>query len=216
MRVDSFSVLQQRYWQRAGLARRRPPEHPVVAAYVTPKIELIRRYIEIGRDTCLLDVGCGNGFFTHYFDKICKTCGVDLSEQMLAMNPVGSKIRMSADELTFRDHSFDIVFCHDLLHHAADPDRVVAEMKRVSKRYVVLLESNRNNPFIFLFACMVKEERQCLKSSLSYLVRLAQQNGLRVIDAFSYGMVFPNKLPVFLIPLARWFKIGRASCRERV
>jgi ubiquinone/menaquinone biosynthesis C-methylase UbiE len=196
--------FQKSYWERAILSRRRP-DHPVIAAYVLPKIELIRKTVAMTSATRLLDVGCGNGFFTYYFDKFCDAYGIDASQAMLGMNPVKKILKMDADALAFGDGSFDVVFCHDLLHHVGRADRVVCEMKRVSRKYVVLLESNRNNPFLFLFAALVPEERGCLKSSLSYLTGLAQNQGLRVLESFSYGMVFPNKLPVFMIPLSRCF-----------
>jgi SAM-dependent methyltransferase len=199
-----FEDFQKSYWVRA-IRSRRQPDHPVIAAYVLPKIELIRKTVPMTSETRLLDVGCGNGFFTYYFDKFCDAYGVDASQAMLGMNPVKNTLRMDAGALGFVDGSFDVVFCHDLLHHVGDADRAVSEMKRVSRKYVVLLESNRNNPFLFLFAALVPEERGCLKSSPAYLKKLAQRNGLKILESFSYGMVFPNKLPVFMIPLSRCF-----------
>ena len=81
-------MFQKDYWERRELERRRYPDHPVVAAHVLPKIDAIRNRIDITDETRLLDVGCGNGFFTYYFDKICDAWGVDYSERMLKINPV--------------------------------------------------------------------------------------------------------------------------------
>jgi ubiquinone/menaquinone biosynthesis C-methylase UbiE len=150
-----------------------------------------------------LDVGCGNGFFTHYFAKICSVIGVDYSEKMLRLNPVKQKCLMDGSRLAFKDGAFDIVFCHALLHHVADMDAVVREMARVSNKYIIILEPNRNNPLMFLFSYLVKEERQALKFSPRYLRSLAARNGLRIIDGFSCGMIVPNKMPSFLIPVVK-------------
>ena len=153
----------------------------------------------------LLDVGCGNGFFTFYFDKVCDTCGVDFSEKMLALNPVEKKMLMDAKDLKFKDDSFDVVFCHALLHHVEDIDRVVSEMKRVSRKYVVILEPNILNPLMFLFSIIKKEERGALRFSLSFLRKLIERNGLSMLASFSYGLIVPNKTPLFLLPVMRWF-----------
>ncbi len=40
------------------------------------------------RNTRLLDVGCGNGFFSYYFDQVCEVVGVDFSGKMLEKNPI--------------------------------------------------------------------------------------------------------------------------------
>lgn len=197
-------MYQKDYWEREGLSKRRPPEHPIVAAYVLPKIDVLSHYVSLTKQTRLLDVGCGNGFFTFYFDKICDVCGVDYSEKMLKMNPVKNKLIMDANELKFEDSSFDIVFSHGLLHHVENIDKIIQEMVRVSKRYVIILDANRNNLLMFLFSLLVKEERKALKFSLTYLGNLAKKNGLRVIASFSHGMMAPNKMPTFFLPLTRW------------
>ena len=196
---------QKDYWKREELAKRRAPEHPVIAAYILPKINVLTRYVDIRQQTRLLDVGCGNGFFTFYFDKICDVYGVDYSEKMLQMNPVKKTFPMDASDLKFEDNSFDIVFCHALLHHVEDIDRVIQEMRRVSKRYVIILEPNRNNPLMFLFSLVVKEERKALKFSLSYLRNTVSKNDLRIVTCFSYGMIVPNKTRTFLLPLMKLF-----------
>ncbi len=192
---------QKAYWEREALARRRSPDHPVIAAYVLPKIEVVRRYVELTPQTRLLDVGCGDGFFTFYFDKICDVYGVDYSERLLRKNPSRKTFRMDAHSLDFDDNSFDVTFCHSLLHHVEDPDRVVREMARVSRKRVVILEPNRNNPFIFLHSLAVREERKGLKFSLAYLRRMARGNGLRVLASFSYGSVVPIRTLKLALPV---------------
>ncbi|NQT81073.1 MAG: class I SAM-dependent methyltransferase [Candidatus Aminicenantes bacterium] len=195
--------MQKDYWERKELNTRRSPEHPVVAEYVVSKINELRRYIRLTKRTRLLDVGCGNGFFTYYFDKICDTYGVDFSKKMLQMNPIKKTYLMQAENLQFEDGSFDVVFCHALLHHVENIDRVIQEMRRSSKQYVVIIEPNRNNPLIFLFSLLVKEERKALKFSLNFLKNKMIKNDLQIIAFFSHGILVPNKTPVFILYLMK-------------
>lgn len=198
-------MFQKQYWERKSLASRRAPNHPVITAYALSKISYLNQYIKITPQTKLLDVGCGNGFFTYHFDKICDTYGVDYSQKMLKMNPVKKTYLMDANQLKFKKNHFDVVFCHALLHHVDNFDQVLSEMKRVSKKYVVFLEPNRNNPMIFLFSLLTKEERKALKFSLAFLKKKAQKQNLKIIASFSQGMIVPNKTPGFFLPLLKLF-----------
>lgn len=196
-----MAFSQKEFWERERIANRRPPTHPVVEAYVQAKLKHISKSICLDEQTSLLDVGCGNGFFTYYFDQRCKTTGVDFSQKMVDINPVENVQQMDAADLQFEDRSFDVVFCHALLHHVEDPDRVVQEMVRVSRRHVVILEPNRNNPLMFLFCLLSPAEREAMRFSLGYVRRLAERNGVAVRRAFSHGIVVTNKLPTALLPL---------------
>jgi ubiquinone/menaquinone biosynthesis C-methylase UbiE len=198
-------MFQKTYWERKELDKRREPTHDVVKAYVLPKIELIAQKIQINSNNTLLDVGCGNGYFTYYLSKICKVTGIDSSKKMLQLNPIFNTILMDANNLNFPDNSFDIVFCHALLHHVENIDRVVSEMKRVSKKYVIVIEPNRNNPLILLFSLLVREERKSMSFSINYLRNILVNNGLKIIDFFSYGVIVPNKLPYYFLPFAKLF-----------
>jgi len=198
-------LFQKEYWERKSLEERRPPDHPVVRQYVVPKIGQIRRVVPLEKKTRLLDVGCGNGFFSYYFDQICDTTGVDFSQKMLAKNPIPQKLLMDAGHLSFQDFAFDVVFCHALLHHVDDLDLVLQEMRRVSRKYVVILEPNRNNPLMFLFSAIVPEERKALSFSMGYLREKLERNRLKVTACFAHGMTVPNKTPALLLPLAKIF-----------
>lgn len=199
------SLFQKDYWERKALDDRRSPDHPVVRQYVSPKIELIRKYIPLEKNTKLLDVGCGNGFFSYYFSQICDTVGVDFSEKMLAKNPIPRKFLMDATHLAFQDLAFDVVFCHALLHHVENLDAVLQEMRRVSRKYVVILEPNRNNPLMALFSAIVPEERKALSFSMGYLKEKLEKSRLKVVASFSHGMTVPNKTPTVLLPLVKLF-----------
>jgi SAM-dependent methyltransferase len=198
-------LYQKDYWERKDLADRRPPDHPVVRAYVEPKIGWIKKRVPLLRETRLLDVGCGNGFFSRAFAQDCDTVGVDFSKAMLSRNPLSQKLLMDANRLCFQDMAFDVVFCHALLHHVEDEGLVLREMRRVSKKYVMVLEPNRANPLMALFSALVPEERKAMRFSRAYLQDKLEQNGLKVSSYCAFGLLAPNKTPAFLLPLLKLF-----------
>jgi ubiquinone/menaquinone biosynthesis C-methylase UbiE len=122
---------------------------------------------------------------------------------MLRANPLAQKIGMDANRLAFQDMAFDVVFCHALLHHVEDPGRVLCEMRRVSRKYVVVMEPNRANPLMWLFSSLVKEERAALQFSLGFLRELLEKNHLKVVEAYSHGWTVPNKTPALALPLLK-------------
>jgi hypothetical protein len=80
---------------------------------------------------------------------------------------------------------------------------VIREMRRVSKKYVVIIEPNRNNPLNLLFALAVPEERLTIRSSSQFLEDCAFKAKLKIAGLFAHGVIFPNRLPPSWLPLAK-------------
>lgn len=193
------AIFQKGYWEKNR--KRRTPQHPVIEAFVCPKIEYIKKYVRFSEDTKVLDVGCGNAFFGYYFSKFCDVTELDYSKYMCLMNPLEKLIQADAENLPFKGDTFDVVFSSALLHHVQSPEEILREYKRVSKKFVVIIEPNRNNPFMFIFSMMVKEEWKALRFSLRYLENLLKDVNLKVISSCSMGAIVPNKTPMKLLPL---------------
>ncbi len=196
--------IQKLFWESTN--SRRDPEHPVIKAFVEPKVKYVNSVILNKGEKeklSLLDIGCGNGFFTYYLKNFYHTVSLDFSEQMLKQNNCKFKICASADKLPFHDNYFDITFCSNLMHHLDNPENAIREMKRVSRKYIILSEPNRNNPLMFIFGLLNKLERGTLKFSLNYMKTLVSMFGLKVISASNLGIVLPNKTPNFLLPLLK-------------
>jgi len=198
----SIDLCQKKFWNKGK--KRRHPTHPVIRTLVGNRISFIRKYIGLNGNIRILDVGCGNGYYTYHFDRITPyAIGVDYSPSMLAINPCKNKNLGDVYKLPFKNDSFDIVFESALLHHLSDVDRAVKEMKRVSKKYIILIEPNRTNPLMFLFALIRKEEKEARKFSLRLMENMVEKVGLKVIIARGIGAILPNKTPAFLLPLLK-------------
>jgi SAM-dependent methyltransferase len=205
-RLDSVTTSQRTHWERDQHARR-SPDHPCVTALFEPRATFLASLVQDVSQASVLDVGSGNGYLSVPLQtRFGWAVSLDLSAAMLERSPARSRVRASAIALPFADSSFDVVVCSHLLHHLVPPERVrtIREMARVSRGAVVLYEPNRNNPAMFLFGLLTREERMTLAFSRKYLAGLLRESGLARCDTRVEGVIVPNKMPALVAPLAQY------------
>jgi len=104
----------------------------------------------------VLDVGCGNGYvLSKYAQEGAKVHGVDLTRT--AVNLCSQRFALlglhghfsigNAEELPFREETFDCVCSMGVLHHTPAPAKAVEEIFRVLRRggRVILMFYHRNS-----------------------------------------------------------------------
>lgn len=103
----------------------------------------------------ILDVGCGEGFTLEKLRKAKigkKLEGVDFLDRAIELgkkeHPKLKLKQGSIYDLKYKDNSFDLVICSEVLEHIDDPEKGLQELVRVSKKYVLL--SVPNEPFFML------------------------------------------------------------------
>ncbi len=104
----------------------------------------------------ILDVGCGEGFTLNKLKENNvgkKYLGIDYSKTAIE---IGKKLYSDLDlktgniyKLGFKDNSFDLVICSEVLEHLENPKKGLKELIRVSKKYILL--SVPNEPFFEIF-----------------------------------------------------------------
>jgi len=87
----------------------------------------------------VLEIGCGNGRLINQISEKYKTIGLDISRTALHFVK-GGRVAGRCNVLPFRAQSADLVICADVLEHLPEEmlRLAVDELKRVSKRYVMI------------------------------------------------------------------------------
>jgi 2-polyprenyl-3-methyl-5-hydroxy-6-metoxy-1,4-benzoquinol methylase len=93
----------------------------------------------------ILDVGCGEGFTLkklkdNHIGK--KFEGIDNLDSAIA---IGNKVHPDITikngdiyDISYKDNSFDLVLCTEVLEHLEDPEKALKELKRVTKKYCLI------------------------------------------------------------------------------
>ena len=101
--------------------------------------EQVREFVRPRGDERVLDVGTGAGALAFAFAPLVRhVVGLDPVPELLARardRAVANTEFVEGDgtALPFDDGSFDLVGTHRTLHHVAQPERVVAELARVTR-----------------------------------------------------------------------------------
>lgn len=101
------------------------------------KASLLSRYA-VGK---VLDIGCGSGIYTHYLNSLGHdTTGMDsilnFVKAAKSKYPQEKYISGSAENIPFRNNSFDTIVLFDILEHVDDL-KVVKESLRVANRLII-------------------------------------------------------------------------------
>ena len=166
-----FDRMADSWWEEEGFLH-------LLRTMVNPwRVPYFRRKLaELGVDPTgrrALDVGCGGGLLAEEFAAMgFAVTGIDPSLPSVAAARVhaaarGLRIEYGAavgERLPFRDGSFELVYCCDVLEHVADWEAVVAESARVLKRGgVFLFETVNRTRMSRLVAIRAAQQWRCTR-----------------------------------------------------
>ncbi len=159
--------------------------------------------------TSMLDVGTGTGRALEYLRHYRPTMtlmGVDPVQELLDKAadrgiPRTSLMMGVGEKLPFTDNSFDASCEFGILHHVPEPNLVVTEMTRVSRRCVFLSDSNRFGQGSFL-ARVVK--LLSYKLGLWPLIDLAKTRGKGYSVSEGDGLAYSYSVFDSYAILASW------------
>lgn len=111
--------------------------------------------VKLANPDTVLDAGCGEGFTMSLLSEYGTTTtitGIDFSDDAIALAkktaPTLQIKKASIYSIPYSDASVDLVICSEVLEHLENPDKAIAEIMRVSKKYVIV--SVPNEPYFQL------------------------------------------------------------------
>jgi SAM-dependent methyltransferase len=133
----------------------------------------------------VLEIGCGEGGnianALHTRAAGGRVIGVDLFERKVQfakrIGVQASFVCADALRLPFRDSTFDLILCRDVLHHLSDRERAVSELRRACRPggVVWIVEPNGRNPLMKLLGIVRRHERGLLGNSVESLRKLVSR-----------------------------------------
>jgi 2-polyprenyl-3-methyl-5-hydroxy-6-metoxy-1,4-benzoquinol methylase len=115
--------------------------NPVARRLVARWVAALDDLLGAAAPASLLDLGCGEGVLG---ERWARRLGVPVVGADLAPHPdwdrrTGVTFRTVGDgPLPFEDGAFDAACALEVLEHVADPARILAELRRVARRHVLL------------------------------------------------------------------------------
>lgn len=135
-RENRWSAAQSKedaFWQRDGVLSAQMDR---VFSRYGPVLKKVEE--QLHTDSTILDAGCGPTCSAQLFSVGQKTYLDPLMDSYLETYPgklpEGEKICSTAEDIPRPDETFDVVLCVNALDHMIDPDKALAEMRRVLKR----------------------------------------------------------------------------------
>jgi 2-polyprenyl-3-methyl-5-hydroxy-6-metoxy-1,4-benzoquinol methylase len=140
--------------------RKHTPKNPLQRFLIERFFEKFLQTVKFTNVNSVLDVGCGEGFTMNRMKAagIGKTReGIEYSETSIAiakeLYPDLNIKQGDIYKLPYKDNSFDLVVCTEVLEHLENPKKALLELVRVSKKYVLL--SVPNEP-LFMMANLLR------------------------------------------------------------
>jgi ubiquinone/menaquinone biosynthesis C-methylase UbiE len=106
----------------------------------------------------VLDVGCGIGALGRaIMDSPSAPRGVTVCglERVRRGNELIEVDEYDGSAIPHPDKSFDVVILADVLHHETDPDHLLAECARISRRLIVVKDHKPDGPFGHARICLM-------------------------------------------------------------
>lgn len=152
----------------------------------------------------VLDVGCGEGFtlMRLHKEKIGKKLsGIDNMEQAIKLgkklHPQFKIEKGDIYKLPYKDNSFDLVLCMEVLEHLENPVAALKELKRVSKKYVLL--SVPNEPLFTIQRFFRGQNIKKLGSHPEHIQHWSTTSFKKLVSQFFHLVTFETPLPWTLV-----------------
>lgn len=161
-------------------------------------LHLLSKRIPRDKNLKILDAGCGTGLFAHYLQEFGNVKGVDYHEDAVRLSKKRgvSAVRSDIRHIPFKDNTFDVVTCIDVIVHQKIKSDVaiVRELRRVLKPGGILLLRVAAVPWL-----MSQHDRYVMtreRYSKNHLKNTIEKAGLTIekLSYMNFLLFFPAAL----------------------
>ena len=124
-------------------------QNPVSRFFLNNFKQVLLAQVKEIRPHAILDVGAGEGFTLEMFRENHigeRLEGIEYMDEALKfakrLHPQVKIKKGNIYELPYAANSFDLVICNEVLEHLDDPKKALNELKRVTKKYLILSVPN--------------------------------------------------------------------------
>lgn len=160
----------------------------------------------------LLDVGCGNKPYKHLFDKISSYYGIDFKNYSQNNQFIGEKpdAYLTADyaktlQLPFKHNSFHNTVSFQVLEHHRNPQKMMREMLRVTKKNGFMLMTM---PFIW---GLHEQPHDYFRFTKNGFWELIKNNKCKIMEIRKQGSVFSTVSVLLNDYLANFAMTGKLA-----
>jgi len=174
------------------------------------KFRKLLEILQLEENENVLEIGVGEGEHAHRLLKDTDGfyTGIDISIKTLnvadrRLQAFKGRYKLkkdNANNLSFKDNTFDAVFCAATLHHMEKPFQMISEMVRVLKPEgrIALMEPNWIYPSNIGFAILLKEDRNMWLMRRKNFYMWLKRAGLKSV--YVENIIYTPPLPKFFIP----------------
>lgn len=124
-------------------------QNPISRFFLNNFTSLLLEQVKKLRSESILDVGAGEGFMLEMLRKHNigkKLEGIEYMDEALQFaKELHPKVKIKKGniyELPYKDNTFDLIICTEVLEHLEEPEKALTELKRVTKKYLILSVPN--------------------------------------------------------------------------
>lgn len=175
-------------------------------AYRFEKLHYLPMLVDFAgfKDKLVLDVGCGLANDSARFARGgARVTGIDLAPRAVEFAQANFSQRgligrfqvMNGEALEFPDASFDMVYCHTVLHFTANPERMIGEIHRVLRPggQAILMTVNKGS-WLFKLQKLMKVEIDYPDAPVFRRYSITEFRNM--LSRFSKADIVPERFPV--------------------
>lgn len=180
------------------------------------KLAIVKKFVDLGPSTKVLDVGCAIGTFLLYLkDKHgCQISGVDFNERLTAprFDEIDFHCGLFYEQKRLPANSFDLITMWHFLEHCYNPTKSLAKARELlSDRGKLIIEVPRLDSVTYrLYGDKwpgIQAPVHTVMFDKSHLVDMVEKAGFRVVKHLPYG-AFPAYFYLFAGAYVKMFGKG--------